>query len=119
MQKGFTLVETMVSLALLAFVILAGTRLLGAALVQTRGAAVRFRLAEIFDDQRNRLSSLAWEAADLAVGCHSRRDREARIAWRVEQADPALKRVRLQAAIGRQVLSLALNRSRFILEVRP
>ncbi len=119
MQKGFTLIETMVSLALLVFVILAGARLLGAALVQTRGAAVRFRLAEAFDYHRHYLTSLAWNAAELAAGTYSRRDREVRITWCVEQVDPALKRVRLQAAIGRLALSLPLNRSRFILEVLP
>lgn len=119
MQKGFTLIETMVSLALLAFVVLAGARLLGAALAQTRGAALRFRLAEALDNQKNTLASLRWEAGDLAGGDHAGSAPEARFTWRVEDVEPALKRVRLRAAVGRQQLELVLNRSRYILEARP
>ncbi len=119
MNKGFTLIETLVSLSVLLLAVLSGTRILVAALGQTRGAAMRFRVLQQLDYYKNYLGSRPMDAAELAAGSHSRQEGELRVDWRVEDAGAALKRVRLLAQARHYALALVLHRSRFILAVRP
>ena len=126
MNKGFTLVETMVTATLLLIAILSSCRILVAALHQTRQAALRFRLVEALDYYKNYLSSLPLGSPELAVGAHGRAERELRIDWRVEAAPTVpnegagefLKKVRLQVVFARGSLRLVFYRSQFIQEVR-
>ena len=125
MSKGFTLIETLVSLSLLLLAVLLSSRVTIAALGQSRRAAQRFRLAEMLDYYKNYLSSLPMEASELAEGGHDRIDKEFRIDWRVEpvrkvpdEGDGAfLKRVGLAVAGPQGALRLVLFRSKFIQEV--
>jgi type II secretory pathway component PulJ len=119
MNKGFTLVETLVSLSLLMLAVLSSSRIMVAALAQTRQAQARFRLVEKLDYYKNYLSSLPPGAAELAPGPHSGQDGEIRAQWRVEDAGAFLKRVRLEVANAHLSLRLALCRSQFLREVRP
>lgn len=119
MNKGFTLIETLVSLALLLLAVLSSSRILVAALAHTRGSAARFRLVETLEFYKNVLSSLPFAAPELTAGTHNRREGDLRVDWRVEDRDPFLKRVRLTAAGPRYALPLVMFRSRFILEARP
>ena len=118
MNKGFTLIETLVAAALLLIAVLSSCRVLVAALSQTRQAALRFRLLEALDYYRNYLSSLPMASPELAAGAHARTEREFRVAWRVEEAGNFLKEIRLVVAASRCSLPLRLYRSRFIQEVR-
>jgi len=117
MNKGFTLIETMVASALLLFAVLSSTRILVTALDQTRKAALRFRLVETLDYFKNYLSSLPAASPELASGAHARQEREFRVAWRVEAAGDFLKKIRLEVAVARIALPLVFYRSRFIQEV--
>lgn len=119
MNKGFTLIETMVSLSVLLLAVLSSTRILVAALGQTRGAAMRFRVLQQLDYYRNYLASLPLDAAELAAGGHRRQEGELKVDWRVDDAGVSLKRVRLQARARHYALALTLHRSRFILAVQP
>ncbi len=118
MNKGFTLIETMVASALLLFAVLSSTRILVTALDQTRKAALRFRQVEALDYYKNYLSSLPAVSPELAAGAHAREEREFRVAWRVEAAGDFLKKIRLEVAAARVSLPLVFYRSRFIQEVR-
>ena len=117
MNKGFTLVETMVASALLLFAVLSSTRILVTVLDQTRKAALRFRLVETLDYYKNYLSSLPGVSPELAVGDHARDEHEFRVAWRVDAAGDFLKKIRLEVAAARVSLPIVLYRSRFIQEV--
>ncbi len=119
MNRGFTLIETMITLAVVMLAVLSDARVLTAALAQSRGAALRFRLADKLEFYKNDLLSRPFDAAELAAGAHEKSEDGVRVDWRVEDSSPALKRLRLQASAGGRSLSLALLRSRFLLEVRP
>lgn len=119
MNKGFTLIETLVSLSLLLLAVLFSTRILVAALGQTRSAAIRFRVLQRLDDYKNYLEALPLDAAELAAGAHSRQESELRVDWRVQDESTSLKRVRLRATARHYALALVLHRSRFILAVQP
>ena len=117
MNKGFTLIETMVASALLLFAVLSSTRILVTALDQTRQAALRFRLVETLDYYKNHLSSLPAVSPELASGAHAHQEREFRVAWRIEAEGDFLKKIRLEVAAARISLPLVFYRSRFIQEV--
>jgi prepilin-type N-terminal cleavage/methylation domain-containing protein len=117
MNKGFTLIETLVSLTLLLMTVLFSSRILVSALDQTRKSAVRFRLIEAFDYHRNYLSSLPMVSPELSVGPHSSTDGECKVDWRVEAAGDFLKKIHLVVAVSRCRLRLLLYRSQFIQEV--
>lgn len=117
MNKGFTLIEVLVSLTLLLLTILFSSRIMVSALDQTRKSAGRFRLVEALDYYRNYLSSLPMISPELAEGPHGRADREFQVDWQVEAAGVFLKRIRLAVAGFRCRLLLVLYRSKFIQEV--
>lgn len=119
MNRGFTLIETMMTLAVVMLAVLSSARVLTAALAQTRGAALRFRLVDKLEFYKNYLLSRPFDGAELEAGRHEKAEAGVRIEWRVEDSSPTLKRLRLQAGAGGRSLSLALQRSRFLLEVRP
>ncbi len=114
MNKGFTLIEVLVSLTLLLMSILFGSRIMVAALDQTRKSALRFRLVEAFDYYRNYLYSLPMDSPELAVGPHGCTDGKCQVDWQVEAAGDFLKRIRLEAAVSGCRLRLLLYRSQFI-----
>jgi len=119
MNKGFTLIETLLSLSLVMLAVLSSTRIMVSALAWTRQAQARFRLVEKLDYYKNYLSSLPMAAVELAPGTHDRRDGELRAQWRVEENGACLKRVRLAVGDSRLSLRLVVCRSQFIPAVRP
>lgn len=119
MNRGFTLIETMITLAVVMLAVLSSARVLTAALTQTRGAALRFRLVDKLEFYKNYLLSRPFAAGELAAGRHEKAENGVSVSWRVEDASPTLKRLRLRAGAGGRSLSLALLRSRFLLAVKP
>ena len=75
MNKGFTLIETLVSLSLVLLAVLFSARVTAHVLAQERNALLRFRLIESLDYYKNYLTSLAQSAAELAEGGHRQQSR--------------------------------------------
>lgn len=117
MRKGFTLIETLVALALMLAAVLFSARITIFALAQERQAHVRFRLLAACDYYKNYLSSLPFSAPDLADGCHRQTGREFVVSWRVAPAGTGLKKIDLLAAGPRCSLPLFFFKSRLIQEV--
>jgi len=119
MNKGFTLIEMLLSLSLVMLAVLSSTRIMVSALAWTRQAQARFRLVEKLDHYKNYLSSLPMAATELVPGTHDRRDGELLAQWQVETDGAYLKRVRLAVGDGQLSLRLVVCRSQFLQGVRP
>jgi len=117
MRKGFTLIETLVALALLLAAVLFSARITIFALAQARQAGMRFRLLATCDYYKNYLSSLPFSAADLADGSHRQAGREFIVTWRVAPAGTGMKKIELLAAGLHCALPLVFFKSRLIQEV--
>ncbi|HEX7503533.1 MAG TPA: prepilin-type N-terminal cleavage/methylation domain-containing protein [Acidobacteriota bacterium] len=117
MNKGFTLIETMVSMSLVMLAVLFSARIIIFALEQSRRAALRFRLVEKLDDYKNYLSSLSFAAPGLAAGEHKEESGEFQVSWRVQLVAPFLKSVRLTAATPQCALPLFFYKSYYFPEV--
>jgi len=118
MNKGFTLIETMVSLSLLLLAALFSARVTVFALAQARNSQMRFRLIEAVDYHKNYLSSLSLAAPELAAGEHRQQGREFAVSWRVTDAGGFLKRIDLAAAAAGYSLPLVFYKSGFIQAVQ-
>ena len=118
MNKGFTLVETLVALTLVLLGVLFHARITAFALQQARQSGLRFRMLTTGDYYKNRLSSLSFSAPELADGTHRQPGRELIVSWRVETAAAGLKRVRLRVAAAQHALALDFFKSKFIQEVK-
>ena len=118
MNKGFTLIETLVSLVLVMLAVLFSVRILVFALDQSRQASLRFRLIETGDYYKNYLSSLPFSAPDLADGSHRQDDQRFIVTWQVEPAEAGLKRINLLVAGPNYSLPMAFCKSHFIQEVK-
>lgn len=118
MNKGFTLIETLVSLALVMMAVLFSARILVFALNQSRQSSLRFRLIETSDYYKNYLSSLPFSAPDLADGSHRQDSQKFIVTWRVEPAEAGLKRINLLVTAPNYSLPLAFYKSHFIQEVK-
>jgi len=118
MNKGFTLIETLVSLALLLLAVLFSARVMFFALGQSRQADLRFRLIETGDYYKHYLSSLPFSAPDLAGGGHRQASRAFIVTWRVEAAAAGLKRIELRVVGQNCAQAIAFFKSNFIQEVK-
>jgi len=116
MNKGFTMIETMVSLSLLLLAVLFSARIIAFALEQSRRSGLRFRLVEKLDYYKNYLTSLTFASPELAAGEHSEKNGEFRVNWRVQLASPFLKCIRLTAATPQYALPLLFYKSNYFPE---
>lgn len=117
MNKGFTLIETMVALCLVMLAVLFSARIIVFALEQSRRSGLRFRLLETLDDYKNYLSSLSFSAPGLAAGAHEEVKGGFKVTWQVQLAAPLLKSVRLTAAAPAYSLPLSFYKSGYFPEV--
>jgi len=118
MKKGFTLIETLVSLFLVLLAVLFSARVTVFVLAQSRNSLLRFRLIEKLDYYKNYLSSLSLAAPELAEGEHRQVSREFLVSWRVAAVGVFLKRIDLLAAAPNYSLPLVFYKSKFIQEVQ-
>lgn len=118
MNKGFTLVETLVALTLLMLAVMFGARVTFFALHQARRAGLRFRMMEMGDHYKHYLCSLPFSAPELVDGVHAKAGRELTLNWRVGTAAAGLKQVKLQIVARHHSLALDFLKSRFIQEVK-
>lgn len=116
MNKGFTLIETMVSLSLLLLAVLFSARIIVFALEQSRRSSLRFRVVEKLDYYKNYLASLSFASPELASGEHGEENGEFKVSWRVQLATPFLKCVRLTAATPQYALPLLFYKSNYFPE---
>jgi len=118
MNKGFTLIETLVALTLLLVAVLFSARITIFALHQARQAGFRFRLMEAGDYYKHYLSSIPFQAPELANGAHCQVSREFVMSWRVAAVAPGLKRVRMRAAGPKHSIAVDFYKSNSIQEVK-
>jgi Tfp pilus assembly protein PilV len=118
MNKGFTLIETLVSLTLLILAVLFSARILVFSLAQSRQADLRFRLVETCDYYKNYLSSLSFSAPELADGGHRQVNQTLIVTWLVEAAEAGLKKIELLVAGPNHSQKIDFYKSNFIQEVK-
>jgi prepilin-type N-terminal cleavage/methylation domain-containing protein len=98
-NKGFSLIELLISSSLILFLIGGTAQLLGLALTAKRNADFHFRAARLASSRLESLKSLPHDHPDLKPGLHEEAVNDPsspetfRSAWRVEDIDQSLTKV--------------------------
>jgi Tfp pilus assembly protein PilV len=101
-KKGFSLIELLISSWLILFLITGTAQLLGLSLAAKRTAEFHFRASRLASSRLESLKSLPHDSPELKAGTHEEFVMDTsspetfRIAWRVEDIDQSLKKVRLE-----------------------
>ena len=118
MDKGFTLIETLVAMIVMMLAVMFSARIMSFALNQLRQSGLRFHLMETSDYYKHYLSSLPFPAPELADGGHRRDSLKFAVTWQVEPAAAGLKRITLRVAGAHYSLPAVFYKSNFIQEVK-
>ena len=101
-NKGFSLIELLISSSLILFLIAGTAQLLGLSLLAKRNADFHFRAARLVSSRLESLKSLSHDSPDLKAGAHEdvivepSSSETFRIVCRVEDRDQNLKKVVLE-----------------------
>lgn len=117
MNKGFTLIETMIALVLVTMAMLFMAASLALSQSQYRMSIARFEINHRLENLKNRLLSLPFDSAESSVGAHSVQEGRAKIVWVVSASSPALKRIEGAAPGPPAKRTLVFFKSKFLLEV--
>ena len=117
MNKGFTLIETMIALVLVTMAMLFMAAALSHSHSQYRLSFKRFAVIQRLENLKNQLLSLSFDSAESAIGVHSVREERMRIVWVVSASSPALKRIEGTVFDPLTKRTLVFFKSKFLLEV--
>ena len=117
MEKGFTLVETLIALMLVTMAILSSAMFLSFSLQQYRLSLVRFESAQKLENLKNRLLSSPFESGELTDGSHSAPEEKWKTDWVVSAVSGSLKRIDAAVFGGKLKKNLVFYKSKLFLEV--
>jgi prepilin-type N-terminal cleavage/methylation domain-containing protein len=117
MKKGFTLVETLIALALVTMAILSTALFLSFSLQQYRLSILRFESALKMENLKDRLLSSPFESGELTDGGHSAQEEKWKTNWVVSTVSPGLKKIAATVSVGKREKTLLFYKSKLFLEV--
>ncbi len=117
LNKGFSLVETMISLGLVLLALLFSTRAVGFSWLQSGAAQQRFQLQQSLEEGKNLLTALSFNAPELEPGSHSGQLGASRAEWQVTEAIAGIKEIRIEISGRNQRRSTNFLKSRLVEEV--
>jgi prepilin-type N-terminal cleavage/methylation domain-containing protein len=94
-EKGFTLVETLVSLLLVTLAVVFISNTLITAIEIQRNSEIRFRLFQEMENCKNELNCKPFDAFELKQGSYSKEVDLGKISWQITDISPTLKILRL------------------------
>ena len=93
--KGFTLIETIVSLLLVSMALVMACKIIVYTRVAHQKSRARFTLLQEMESHKNRLTAMPFEATQLKPGQYSIHEGELSITLSIEAISPTLKEVRM------------------------
>ena len=97
-NNGFTLIEVLVSLILIALTLVSAARIISFALDAYRKSVIRFTMVQEMENCRNELLAKPFDSIDLADGEYTKQDGKIILNWHIESLSPEIKRVRLSVS---------------------
>ena len=118
-NKGFTIVEMMVSLVIVAISVfmLAGTLMI--AMQSNKHSSIRMHLSQVYDGYQNRLVSQPFDSTLLRPGKHTKSEEPFDVCWHSKDLSDSLKKIELTVSYRNQTARQGyFYKSRLIKEVR-
>jgi len=100
-KNGFTLLEVIVSMSIMALVFLAMFRCIQGVILYSNQTEERFRLSLQLRKFQSRILSRGFHHKDLSSGSHSEESEDFKIQWRVDVKSTGLKKVNVRITRNR------------------
>ncbi len=118
-NKGFSLLEMMVSLMIVAVSVFMLASILTVSLHSGKRSSIRLQLDQVYDGYQNRLISQSFESELLLPGKHDSDEEPFEIRWHTQDLSETLKKINLAVSYRNQTEKRGyFYKSRFIKEVR-
>lgn len=116
-KKGFTLIETMVSLLLISYSIIFFLNTILFSMQEAGKSSIRFKVFQMIDIEKNRLLSLKFDSPELSEGSFSKEEERMLISKKIVNIDPELKKIFIKVRFKKFVSKDVFYRSKIIKEV--
>lgn len=94
-DNGFTLIEVLISLLLVAAAIIATARIITFAFEEYRAAFTRYRMVQTIENFKNTLMTKPFDSSDLAYGSYSKNEDKFDLTWNIADLSQTLKKIKL------------------------
>jgi Tfp pilus assembly protein PilV len=116
--KGFSLIETVISLFIVLLGLLFIAKIIALSLDMGRRSLYRFRLQQKHEYYQNLLLASSFQSAELSEGDHSRAEEDFSIHWAINDIETGLKKIELMTSYKGFKQRSDLYKSKFIKEVK-
>ena len=113
-NKGFTLMEVLVSLLLVTLAVLSIARIIVFALDAHRRSVVGFTMVQEIENYKNSFLAKPYESSDLADGSYSKKNGKFELTWNIESLSATLKRINLSISYKVYNKKIYFYKSKFI-----
>lgn len=93
--NGFTLIETLVSLLLIALAILLISEVIVCAIDGHKKSQIRFKIGQEIESCKNRLLAKSFDSVELKDGSYSKEENHCTMTWDIKSITPTLKMIHL------------------------
>ncbi len=117
-NKGFSLVETMIAMIIVAISVFMLSSILVISMQSNKHASIRMHLSQVYDGYQNRLASQPFDSTSLAPGTHTKTEKPFEVRWETQDLSDSLKKIDLLVSYRRQTKRQGyFYKSRLIKEV--
>jgi len=116
---GFTIIETLFSLLLVALAILLISKTMVSAIDTNKKSNLRFNMQQTIECRKNQLLSKPFEDPQLKEGTYKQNDRYFRINWNISDISPTLKFIDLSVSFKTLTKRIQFYKSKEIKNISP
>ncbi|UCH92520.1 MAG: prepilin-type N-terminal cleavage/methylation domain-containing protein [Candidatus Aminicenantes bacterium] len=117
-DKGFTIIETLFSLLLIALVLLFIAKMIAYGIEAHRKSFIRFNMLQKIENCKNQLAAKAFDANELEQGSYSHRDHIFKMNWDINNISPTLKLIRVSISYKSLTKRAYFYRSKHIKNIK-
>ncbi len=119
-QKGFTLIETMISLVLVSMGLILISNIILFSMDAHRKSTIRFNMLQKLEYYKTKLITRPFDSSELQDGSYARDDEKFKLSWSIKSITPTLKKIRLTILYQGTVFNkkIYFYKSKFIKEMK-
>ncbi len=99
-EKGFTIIETLFSLLLVALAVLLLTRAVVTAIDTYKKSRIRFIMSQEIESCKNKLLSTSFDSLQLQDGNYSKKENIFAFNWEIKSITPTIKAIKLSVSFS-------------------
>jgi len=113
-NKGFTLIETLVSLLLIAMAILLIAKVIVCAFDGLKKSRIRLNVSQEMESCKNQLLSKSFDCNELKAGSYSKKENHIKKNWEIKSITPTLKIIHLSISYKGLTKRVYFYKSKYI-----